>query len=111
VSAAGFAGLLIAPQAATVVWCLLLGAGLGSGQGVAGVLYAKRGVDHVHTAALSTFAQTIGYVVAAVGPVLAGLLIALGGGGAPVLCAMLAGLVVIALTSAPAAGATRRHGR
>ncbi|NKT44991.1 MFS transporter [Prescottella equi] len=74
VCAAGFAGLLIAPDSAPVVWALILGIGLGAGQAVAGVLYARRGRTPDHVAALSTVAQTGGYLIAATGPILASIL-------------------------------------
>ncbi|WP_430334775.1 MFS transporter [Rhodococcus sp. ACT016] len=71
VCAAGFAGLLIAPGTAPVAWALILGVGLGAGQAVAGVLYARRGRTPDHVAVLSTVAQTGGYLIAATGPILA----------------------------------------
>ena len=74
VCAAGFAGLLIAPDSVPVVWALILGIGLGAGQAVAGVLYARRGRTPDHVAALSTVAQTGGYLIAATGPILAAIL-------------------------------------
>ncbi|BCN81062.1 MFS transporter [Prescottella equi] len=74
VCAAGFAGLLIAPDSVPVVWALILGIGLGAGQAVAGVLYARRGRTPGHVAALSTVAQTGGYLIAATGPILASIL-------------------------------------
>ncbi|WP_305093114.1 MFS transporter [Prescottella sp. R16] len=74
VCATGFAGLLIAPGTAPVVWAVILGVGLGAGQAVAGVLYARRGRTPDHVAALSTVAQTGGYLIAATGPILASLL-------------------------------------
>ncbi|MDG3010615.1 MFS transporter [Rhodococcus sp. D2-41] len=69
--AAGVVGLLCAPAAAPPVWAVLLGIGLGSGQGLSGVLFTRRGSDHHHVTALSTMAQTVGYLIAAVGPLLA----------------------------------------
>lgn len=74
VCAAGFVGLLIAPDSVPVVWALILGIGLGAGQAVAGVLYARRGRTPDHVAALSTVAQTGGYLIAATGPILASIL-------------------------------------
>lgn len=74
VCAAGYAGLLAAPAAVPAVWALILGAGLGGGQALAGVLYVKRGRDHDHVAALSGAAQTGGYLLAATGPAAASLL-------------------------------------
>ncbi|MER5988994.1 MFS transporter [Streptomyces sp. NPDC001787] len=74
VCAGGYAGLIAAPAAAPALWAVVLGIGLGGGQAVAGVLYVKRGKDHEHVAALSTVAQTGGYLLAAVGPVTASVL-------------------------------------
>ncbi|MFE3776186.1 MFS transporter [Streptomyces sp. NPDC059122] len=71
VSAAGFAGLLLAPNGPSALWAAVLGIGLGAGQALPGVLYARRGTDHDHVAALSTMAQTCGYLIAATGPALA----------------------------------------
>ncbi|MFF0503372.1 MFS transporter [Streptomyces fimicarius] len=70
----GYAGLLAAPAALPALWALLLGAGLGGGQAVAGVLYVKRGRDQDHVAALSTAAQTGGYLISATGPAAASVL-------------------------------------
>ncbi|MFJ3182934.1 MFS transporter [Streptomyces sp. NPDC086796] len=78
VCALGYAGLLAAPASAPALWAVVLGAGLGGGQAVAGVLYVKRGRDHDHVAALSTVAQTGGYLIAA-GPVTASVLHAVTG--------------------------------
>ncbi|MET9655983.1 MFS transporter [Streptomyces sp. NPDC006510] len=74
ICALGYAGLLAAPASAPAIWSLVLGIGLGGGQAVAGVLYVKRGRDHDHVAALSTVAQTGGYLLAAAGPVTASVL-------------------------------------
>ncbi|MFJ8435906.1 MFS transporter [Kitasatospora sp. NPDC094019] len=71
VCVAGFTGLMLAPSGLPALWALVLGVGLGAGQALPGVLYARRGVDHDHVAALSTMAQTGGYLVAATGPALA----------------------------------------
>ncbi|MES9589167.1 MFS transporter [Streptomyces sp. NPDC094045] len=79
VCALGYAGLLVAPASAPALWAVVLGAGLGGGQAVAGVLYVKRGRDHDHVAALSTVAQTGGYLIAAAGPVTASVLHAVTG--------------------------------
>lgn len=103
VCAAGFAGLLIAPGTVPVVWALILGVGLGAGQAVAGVLYARRGRTPDHVAALSTVAQTGGYLIAATGPILASILHdATGSWSAPVT----AFLVLLAVN----AGASMRAG-
>ncbi|MFF4078811.1 MFS transporter [Streptomyces sp. NPDC001777] len=103
VCASGYAGLLVAPAAAPALWSFVLGAGLGGGQAVAGVLYVKRGRDHDHVAALSTAAQTGGYLLAAAGPVAAAALhTATGGWTVPLL--VLAGVLL------PSAAASMRAG-
>ncbi|MFJ9680946.1 MFS transporter [Streptomyces sp. NPDC101194] len=79
ICAVGYTGLLTAPASVPAVWALVLGAGLGGGQALAGVLYVKRGKDHDHVAALSTVAQTGGYLLAATGPATASLLHAVTG--------------------------------
>lgn len=70
----GYAGLVMTPATLPAVWALVLGAGLGGGQAVVGVLYVKRGRDQDHVAALSAVAQTGGYLIAATGPVAASVL-------------------------------------
>ncbi|MFE7617181.1 MFS transporter [Streptomyces sp. NPDC057496] len=103
VCASGYAGLLAAPADAPVLWSFVLGAGLGGGQAVTGVLYVKRGRDHDHVAALSTAAQTGGYLLAAAGPVAAAALhTATGGWTVPLL--VLAGVLL------PSAAASLRAG-
>ncbi|GIG62622.1 MFS transporter [Longispora fulva] len=74
VSAVGFTGLLLAPTGPSALWAAVLGIGLGAGQSLPGVLYARRGTDHEHVAALSTMAQTCGFLIAATGPALAAVL-------------------------------------
>ncbi|MFE6051394.1 MFS transporter [Kitasatospora sp. NPDC056446] len=71
VCALGLTGLLLAPAGGAPVWAAVLGIGMGGGQALAGVLYARRGTDQDHVAALSTMAQTWGYLLAATGPALA----------------------------------------
>ncbi|MFF8714848.1 MFS transporter [Streptomyces sp. NPDC015184] len=103
VCASGYAGLLAAPAAAPALWSFVLGAGLGGGQAVSGVLYVKRGRDHDHVAALSTAAQTGGYLLAAAGPVAAAALhTATGGWTVPLL--VLTGVLL------PSAAASMRAG-
>lgn len=68
--AIGMVGLAYAESLALGVWVPLLGLGLGGGQALPSVLYAHRGTRHAHTAALSAFAQTGGFLVAAFGPIL-----------------------------------------
>ncbi|MFD8783223.1 CynX/NimT family MFS transporter [Kitasatospora sp. NPDC059599] len=98
----GFAGLLLAPAGAPMVWVVILGMGLGAGQALPGVLYAHRGRDHDHVAALSTMAQTCGFLLAATGPVLAAALHTATGTWTAPLTALTAVLLVCAAASLPA---------
>ncbi|MBE8517334.1 MFS transporter [Amycolatopsis sp. H6(2020)] len=67
----GIGGILLAPVSTAAAWAVLLGIGLGAGQGIPGVLYVRRAKSHHQTAQLSSMAQAIGFLVAATGPVLA----------------------------------------
>lgn len=100
---AGLGGILFAPVSTADVWAILLGVGLGAGQGIPGVLYVRRAASHHQTAQLSSMAQAIGFLVAATGPVLAAALH--GGSGTwdvPLLALVILLLVNLALT--PRAG-------
>ncbi|MEU3711880.1 MFS transporter [Streptomyces catenulae] len=94
VSATGFAGLLLAPHGFPALWAVVLGIGLGAGQALPGVLYARRGTDHDHVTALSTTAQTGGYLVAATGPALTAALHTATGSWAAPLAALTAVLLL-----------------
>lgn len=107
VCALGYAGLLAAPGSAPALWAIILGAGLGGGQAVSGVLYVKRGRDHEHVAALSAFAQTGGYLLAATGPVAASVLhTATGAWTVPLLA--LTGALALSLVASLRAGHDKR---
>lgn len=69
-SAIGVVGLLVVRGPAVGVIAVILGAALGGGQSLPGVLFAHRGKVPERIVALSTFAQTGGYLIAATGPVL-----------------------------------------
>ncbi|MBV2155605.1 MFS transporter [Kitasatospora sp. SUK 42] len=66
----GLLGVLLAPASGAPVWAGVLGIGMGGGQALAGVLFTRRGTDQDHVAALSTMAQTGGYLISATGPAL-----------------------------------------
>ncbi|MYQ97153.1 MULTISPECIES: MFS transporter [unclassified Streptomyces] len=97
VCVAGLTGLLLAPSATSMVWVVVLGVGLGAGQALPGVLFAHRGSDHDQVAALSTMAQTCGFLLAATGPVLAAALHAATGSWTAPLTALIAALLVCAV--------------
>ena len=71
---AGALGLLLAAETATALWVMLLGLGQGACFSLALTFFALRAPDSEHAAALSGMAQSVGYLLAAVGPFLFGLL-------------------------------------
>lgn len=72
-AAVGFSGLLAAPTAAPWVWAVLIGVGMGAFP-LALTLIGLRATTTDGTAALSSLGQGVGYLIAAGGPVLIGLL-------------------------------------
>ncbi|MEU8898367.1 MFS transporter [Nocardia sp. NPDC048505] len=93
-----FAGLLIAPMSAPLLWVILLGLGPSTFP-MCLTLINTRTRTAQGSAALSGFAQGMGYAVACTGPLLFGMLhTATGGWGAPF--AMLVVAVLILLTGA-----------
>lgn len=73
-SGAGTLGLLIAGGDAAVLWVVLLGLGQGACFSLTLTFFALRAPDPEHAAALSGMAQFVGYLLAAPGPFLFGLL-------------------------------------
>jgi MFS transporter, CP family, cyanate transporter len=71
---AGILGLLAAPGTANVLWIVLLGLGQGACFSLALTFFALRAPDPEHSAALSGMAQFVGYLFAAFGPALFGVL-------------------------------------
>src|SRR5215210_3505973 len=71
---AGTLGLLVAAGTATVLWVVLLGLGQGACFSLALTFFALRAPDPEHAAALSGMAQSVGYLLAAAGPFLFGVL-------------------------------------
>ncbi|MGW5419931.1 CynX/NimT family MFS transporter [Streptomyces sp. NPDC003943] len=72
--AAGYAGLMVAPVAGAWLWSALLGVGQGGAVGLALTLIVLRTGDAATAARLSGMAQTVGYLMAAAGPLAAGAL-------------------------------------
>ncbi|WP_406348343.1 MFS transporter [Streptomyces sp. NBC_00144] len=70
--AVGYAGLMIAPVSGAWLWSAVLGVGQGGAVGLALTLIVLRSGDAQTAARLSGMAQTIGYLLAAVGPLTAG---------------------------------------
>jgi len=99
----GLAGSAFGPNPTAVVFVCLLGLGQGGAFSLAVFLFAARAADAPTAAALSGFAQGLGYLIAVTGPLLFGLLeSATGGWSVPVLVLM--GVTVGQLLSGVLAG-------
>lgn len=72
-SAAGYLGLLAWPADLALAWAVLLGIGNGAFP-LALLMFALRSRDGTQAAALSSMAQSVGYAVAALGPIAVGTL-------------------------------------
>jgi MFS transporter, CP family, cyanate transporter len=70
----GTLGLLVASSTVTTLWIVLLGLGQGACFSLALTFFALRAPDSEHAAALSGMAQSVGYLLAAGGPFLFGVL-------------------------------------
>ncbi len=80
VTLAGFLGLLLAPNGQAFFWMAVLGIGQGAGFGLAVLLIVLRSSDGHVAARLSGMAQSGGYLIAATGPLVMGLLKSATGG-------------------------------
>jgi CP family cyanate transporter-like MFS transporter len=79
-TAAGFCGLLLAPTAAPWVWVVVLGIGQGSSFPLSLTMLVLRSPTPDATTALSSMAQTGGYLIAALGVLVVGVVHAAAGG-------------------------------
>lgn len=99
----GLVGLLVAPGAAPWLWAVLLGAGTGGAFPLALTLILLRARDAAQAARLSAAAQGVGYVVAASGPFVIGVLHDVTGQWRPalvLLLVLLAAQVLVGLAAA-----------
>lgn len=87
---AGLGGVLAAPVAGAWLWAVLLGLGTGGAFALALTLFVLRGGTSTDTAGLSAMAQTFGYMLAAAGPFMFGLLRDVTGGWTTPLVTLLA---------------------
>jgi CP family cyanate transporter-like MFS transporter len=102
----GYVGLLVAPHAGAIAWAVLIGVG-GGAFPLALLMMGLRSASPAGTAALSGFAQSVGYLLAASGPLLVGVLHQLTGGWlVPIL--LLLALLVPQLLAGLAAARDRR---
>ena len=76
----GFAAVMVAPTTVPWLWMIILGLGQGSTISLALLIITLRAPDPTSVTALSAVAQSVGYVFAAAGPVIIGLLHELTGG-------------------------------
>ena len=102
----GLVGLLIAPRPGAWGWVAVLGLAQGAGISLALTLFVLRTRSAPVSAELSGMAQTVGYLVAALGPLSVGALHGLQGGWTTGLLELLAVAAVLAV-SGWAAGADR----
>ncbi|GII00750.1 CynX/NimT family MFS transporter [Planobispora takensis] len=112
---AGYAGVLLAPTTLPWLWMIILGLGQGASIALALLIITLRAPDPVSVTALSAIAQSAGYVLAALGPLVIGVLREVSGGwtvpllaglgacGLQTAAGFLAGRPVPVQASAPAA--------
>ena len=73
-TAIGLAGILLAPSSTALVWVVVLGLGQGAALSLALLMIVLRAADDHTAARLSSMAQGFGYLLAAAGPLVMGLL-------------------------------------
>ncbi|ALG15394.1 MFS transporter [Kibdelosporangium phytohabitans] len=98
---AGYAGLLLAPQWA-LLWTVVLGLGGGACLVLALAFLSLRAQDAAAAGALSAMAQSVGYLLAAVGPAVFGLLHTVSSGWSTplaLMCAAAAGQTLVAVVA------------
>lgn len=71
--AAGVIGLLLIPTTWTMIWVALFGFGSGMTLSLALTFIGLRSPDSAHAAELSSMAQSVGYLIAAAGPLAVGI--------------------------------------
>jgi CP family cyanate transporter-like MFS transporter len=92
----GFLGLFLAPAQTAIFWAAVFGVGNGGTLSLALLLIVLRSADEHVAARLSSMAQAAGYLIAATGPLVTGLLHELlGGWSASIWFLMLAGLACL----------------
>lgn len=106
-TAAGLAGILIAPMSAAYLWVVLLGLGQNATFPLALMMIVTRGGSVATTEGLSTLSQSVGYVLAALAPLAVGAIHGLTHSWTPTLILLLA-LVVPELVAGLGAGRDRQ---
>lgn len=93
-----YVGLAVAPEV-SLLWCVVAALGCGSLIVIALSLFSLRTVHHTQAAALSGMAQSIGYAIAAAGPVAFGALHDLSGGWTLPLAATAGSMLVLCIVA------------
>ncbi len=93
----GLAGLLVAPRAGAWAWMVVLGVAQGAGISLGLTLFVLRTRSAPASAELSGMAQTVGYLIAALGPLSVGILHGLEGGWTAGLVELLAVAALLAV--------------
>lgn len=106
-TAAGVLGLLVAPAAAPLLWTMLIGVGL-SVFSLALLIIPLRATGQSEAAALSAVVQSVGYLIASLGPFLVGTLRESTGDWSVPLGLLLGALVVQLITGVTAAATSPR---
>jgi CP family cyanate transporter-like MFS transporter len=96
-TAVAIIGLVVAPAGGSLAWALILGVGMSTFP-ITLLIFALRTRTPAETTALSTMAQGIGYLMAATGPILFGLLKNATGTWTIALLVLLAAIAVEAVT-------------
>jgi MFS transporter, CP family, cyanate transporter len=105
-TAIGLSGILLAPSSTALVWVVVLGLGQGAALSLALLMIVLRAADDHTAARLSSMAQGFGYLLAAAGPLVMGLLHgATGGWDVPLM--WLIALCAVELLAGLAAGRAR----
>ncbi|KKI21682.1 MULTISPECIES: MFS transporter [unclassified Leucobacter] len=76
----GSVGIVLLPDAVPALWLALAGLSCGSALSISLTLMAQRAASHAASSALSGMAQSVGYLLAGLGPILFGLAHELTGG-------------------------------
>ena len=105
--ATGLIGIIVAPMSAPYLWAVLLGLGQNSSFPLALMLIVLRGGSVATTEGLSTMAQSVGYVLAAIFPLAVGAMHGAAGSWTPPLILLLA-LLIPQLVFGLAAGRDRQ---
>jgi CP family cyanate transporter-like MFS transporter len=106
-TAVGLLGILLAPMSAPYVWAVVLGLGQNAAFPLALMLIVMRGGTVANTEALSTMAQSVGYILSSLAPLAVGALHGITHSWSPPLILLLA-LVAPEVLFGLAAGRDRR---